>query len=300
MFDKFKNNITATFENYLKAIWIISKEKGFVRVKDLADALGLKGGTVVAGLKMLAQKGLVVHHHYGHIELTQAGKLAALEVLQKHNVIYDFLKNWLMLNEETSEKDACALEHHISKETLHRLIHFLEYIKEKVNLEDLHKFLEEKVNPKVKSLNLIEEENVVIIKEIEAPKNIKQKLMDLGVLPGKEIFVEKKAPFGDPIELIIDNFHISLGIKEAEMIKVLKKDTIKLSNAKPGNYYISFLKVTPNQLKQLNEIGLQPGKEIEIIENHNGNLTLKVDENKIILQEPLTHSIYLEEYHDKE
>jgi len=300
MFDKENFFIPPTFENYLKAIWNLSKEGKIVRVKDLAEALNLRGGTVVSGLKNLAQKGLVVHHHYGHIELTQAGKIAAMEILQKHSVIFDFLRNGLKVEEQLAEKDACALEHYISEETFHRLIHFLEYIKEKLSLEELHKFLDEKVNPKTIPLSEVEEESLVIVKNIEAPRNIKQRLMDLGILPNKEIFKEKEAPLGDPIEIIIGGTHISLGKKEAEKIFVVKKETIKLSEAKKGNFYISFLKASPQQIKKLYEIGINPGKMIEVLEKkESGNILVKLDGNNLISDDAISSSIYLEAYHDK-
>lgn len=299
MFDKHNIVLPPTFENYLKAIWNLSQEGKVVRVKDLADALNLKGGTVVSGLKNLAQKGLVIHHHYGHIELTQAGKIAAMEVIQKHSVLYDFLRNGLKVDEKTAEMDACSMEHYISKETYHRLIHFLEYIKEKLSMEDLHKFLKEKVNPDTVPLSKVENETLVLVKSIEAPGNIKQRLMDLGILPNKEIFKEKEAPLGDPIEVICCGTHISLGKNEAERILVIKKETLKLSKAKRGNYYVSFLKSSPSQAKILKDIGIVPGKILEILENSEGNIKLKIDGNTLLLDESTASSIYLEAYHDK-
>lgn len=300
MFDDKNIILPPTFENYLKAIWNLSQEGKVVRVKDLADALNLKGGTVVSGLKNLVQKGLVVHHHYGHIELTQAGKIAAMEVIQKHSVLYDFLRNGLKVDEKTAEMDACSMEHYISKETYHRLIHFLEYIKEKLSMEDLHKFLKEKVNPDTVPLSKVENETLVLVKSIEAPGNIKQRLMDLGILPNKEIFKEKEAPLGDPIEVICCGTHISLGKNEAERILVIKKETLKLSKAPRGNYYISFLKVSPQQAKILKDIGVVPGKILEVLENREGNIKLKIDGNTLLLDESTASSIYLEAYHDKE
>lgn len=299
MFDRENIFLSPTFENYLKAIWNLSQEGKVVRVKDLADALNLRGGTVVSGLKNLAQKGLVVHHHYGHIELTQAGKIAAMEVIQKHSILYDFLRNGLKVDEKIAEMDACAMEHYISRETYHRLIHFLEYIKEKLSMEELHKFLEEKVNPDTIRLSEVEDDTLVLVKSLEAPKNIKQKLMDLGILPNKLIFKEKEAPLGDPIEIISGGIHISLGKKEAEKILVEKKETIKLSKAPRGNFYISFLKASSMQAKKLTDLGIVPGKIVEVLENNEGNIKLKIDENLLILDESIGSFIYLEAYHDK-
>ncbi len=49
---------------------------------------------------------------------------------------------------------------------------------------------------------------------------IKRRLMDMGVLVGEEVRVEKIAPLGDPIEVTIKNYSLSLRKKEAEGISV--------------------------------------------------------------------------------
>lgn len=49
---------------------------------------------------------------------------------------------------------------------------------------------------------------------------LKRRLMDMGVLRGETIKVEKIAPLGDPIEVTIKNYKLSLRKKEAEGIAV--------------------------------------------------------------------------------
>jgi ferrous iron transport protein A len=49
---------------------------------------------------------------------------------------------------------------------------------------------------------------------------LKRRLMDMGVLVGEEVTVEKIAPLGDPIELTIKGYHLSLRKREAEGIAV--------------------------------------------------------------------------------
>ena len=49
---------------------------------------------------------------------------------------------------------------------------------------------------------------------------LKRRLMDMGVLVGEEVKVEKIAPLGDPIEVTIKNYNLSLRKKEAEGIAV--------------------------------------------------------------------------------
>ena len=53
---------------------------------------------------------------------------------------------------------------------------------------------------------------------------LKRRLMDMGVLVGEDVKVEKIAPLGDPIEVTIKNYSLSLRKKEADGIdiKVMK------------------------------------------------------------------------------
>lgn len=49
---------------------------------------------------------------------------------------------------------------------------------------------------------------------------LKRRLMDMGVLPGTPVRVEKVAPLGDPIEVRIKSYHLSLRKSEADEIAV--------------------------------------------------------------------------------
>ena len=58
------------------------------------------------------------------------------------------------------------------------------------------------------------------ITKIRAVGPIKRRLMDMGVLVGEVIKVEKVAPLGDPIQFSIKNYSLSLRKKEAKDIEV--------------------------------------------------------------------------------
>jgi len=58
------------------------------------------------------------------------------------------------------------------------------------------------------------------INAIGAIGPLKRRLMDMGVLPGEEVKVIKVAPMGDPIEIFIKSYNLSLRKKEAEGIAV--------------------------------------------------------------------------------
>ena len=58
------------------------------------------------------------------------------------------------------------------------------------------------------------------ITSIGAIGPLKRRLMDMGVLVGETVTVKKIAPLGDPIEVLIKNYSLTLRKKEAEGIGV--------------------------------------------------------------------------------
>jgi ferrous iron transport protein A len=58
------------------------------------------------------------------------------------------------------------------------------------------------------------------ITTVGAAGPMRRRLMDMGLLPGQEITVEKVAPLGDPIEVTVRSYNLSLRKKEAEEIAV--------------------------------------------------------------------------------
>ena len=62
-------------------------------------------------------------------------------------------------------------------------------------------------------------DTVKVVKlHVEGP--IKRRIMDMGITKGAEIYVRKTAPFGDPIEVTVRGYELSLRKADAEMIEV--------------------------------------------------------------------------------
>lgn len=49
---------------------------------------------------------------------------------------------------------------------------------------------------------------------------VKRRIMDMGITRGVEVFVRKEAPLGDPIEVTVRDYELSLRKADAEMIEV--------------------------------------------------------------------------------
>ena len=57
-----------------------------------------------------------------------------------------------------------------------------------------------------------------VIKLVLGEGNIRRRLFDMGVTPGAEVYMRKKAPLGDPIEVSIRGYELTLRKTEAENV----------------------------------------------------------------------------------
>ena len=59
------------------------------------------------------------------------------------------------------------------------------------------------------------------IKKVDGQGNLKRRLLDMGILPGSPVEVIKLAPLGDPVDIKIKGYHLSLRKEEAKQISVI-------------------------------------------------------------------------------
>ena len=60
----------------------------------------------------------------------------------------------------------------------------------------------------------------VTVKKIHGEGPVKRRIMDMGVTRGVEIYVRKVAPLGDPVEITVRGYELSVRKADAEMIEV--------------------------------------------------------------------------------
>ncbi|WP_297499271.1 metal-dependent transcriptional regulator [Thermococcus sp.] len=131
-------------EEYLEAMYILRKNKGVIRVKDIAKLMNVKPPSVVDALKKLAEKGLVEYEKYDRILLTEKGRKIAEDTYSKHVFLTEFFIDILGIPPETAEHDACQFEHYVSEITVQRMKEFAKFIQEQCPYV-LKQFLKEKL-----------------------------------------------------------------------------------------------------------------------------------------------------------
>jgi DtxR family Mn-dependent transcriptional regulator len=119
---------TASMEDYLETIAMLTEEKGIARVSQLGRRLGVKMPSVTAALRKLSEQGLVEHERYGYVRLTPEGNKIAADVWRRHKVLSCFLAEILGIAPDTAQEDACKMEHSVSPASLERLAKFVEFV----------------------------------------------------------------------------------------------------------------------------------------------------------------------------
>ncbi len=72
----------------------------------------------------------------------------------------------------------------------------------------------------MQSLREVKCGQTVTVSKINGTGAVKRRIMDMGITKGTEIFVRKVAPLGDPVEVTVRGYELSLRKADAEMVLV--------------------------------------------------------------------------------
>ena len=72
----------------------------------------------------------------------------------------------------------------------------------------------------MKTLNQVKVGETVKVTKIAGEGPIKRRIMDMGITKGVEIYVRKVAPLGDPVEITVRNYELSVRKADAAIVEV--------------------------------------------------------------------------------
>ena len=158
-----------------------------------------------------------------------------------------FFREILHVSPRRAEEDACAVEHSLSDESVDRMVRFFEFLTRcPVGQGDFIKTFHRCsiVNPEVppcleecplegrgegesgaregnvRKLSELEAGEDAVVLQVEARGAVRQRLIDMGMLPNTRVEVERKAPGGNPIWIRMKGFQLSLRNEEAACVTV--------------------------------------------------------------------------------
>lgn len=252
-------SLTASLENYLETILLLIRERAVARSRDISARLKVTQASVTGALQALGERGLVNYEPYGYVTLTAAGEEAACKVWRRHEALLDFFVKVLAIDPAEADEAACRMEHGISKRIVDRLVEFARFVEtcpragekwvrgfacycaasqhKPENCEgcinaclDELKFRQQNIKArsnsrdKAMTLNQLQPGEKGMIEKIGGGTAIRRRLADMGVNRDSLAEVIRLAPMGDPMEVKIKGYNLSLRREESENILVRKVD----------------------------------------------------------------------------
>jgi len=115
-------------EDYLEVIYELIQHKGYATTVDISNYLNVSSPSVTKMLQRLSESGHVNYEKYRGITLTEAGVSVAKSMHDRHGVLAEFLM-MIGVDEDTANRDAEGIEHHLHPETLKKLEEFVKLAK---------------------------------------------------------------------------------------------------------------------------------------------------------------------------
>lgn len=122
--------LTHSSAHYLNVIAQLHKEKGYVRLTDVARSLGISKAAASQGIGALKTRGYVVEDEARMLSLSDEGVRLANAVEHNFMVVAAFFHLVLGIDAETANTDACKLEHLLSPQTSMTLACFVKTLLE--------------------------------------------------------------------------------------------------------------------------------------------------------------------------
>jgi Mn-dependent DtxR family transcriptional regulator len=115
-------------EDHLERIAELVERKGYARVTDVAEALGVKTSTVSNMVRRLAARGFVNYERYRGFSLTAEGRAVAARIKARHAILTE-LFSLMQLKPGTIEREVEDIEHHLRPQTLAAFAKLVSYWK---------------------------------------------------------------------------------------------------------------------------------------------------------------------------
>lgn len=120
--------LTHSMEDYVETIYRLQVHKGYARVTDIAEHLGVSPPSVTRMLGKLARRDLIVYEKYRGIALTGEGEALGRFLLERHLLLNRLIA--VIGLQDAAEKIVEGIEHYINEENLKRVRSFLRLVEQ--------------------------------------------------------------------------------------------------------------------------------------------------------------------------
>ena len=128
-----RDDRTTRMEDYLEVIYELIEQKGYATTVDISKYLNVSSPSVTKMVQRLDESGHLNYEKYRGISLTHEGTFVAKSIRERHGLLADFFKI-IGVDEDSANKDAEGIEHHLHPETLKKLEEFVRIVKKNSKL----------------------------------------------------------------------------------------------------------------------------------------------------------------------
>lgn len=133
-------------EDYIEQIYILIEMKGYARVSDIAEALSVHPSSVTKMVQKLDKDEYLIYEKYRGLILTSKGKKVGKRLVDRHELLEQFLQI-IGVNEEEILSNVEGIEHHLSWGALEKISEVIQYFEaDNERLEDLRMIQKHDVN----------------------------------------------------------------------------------------------------------------------------------------------------------
>lgn len=120
---------TPSMEDHIEQIYLLIENKGYARVSDIADALSVLPSSVTKMVQKLDKDGYLVYEKYRGLTLTVKGQKLGKRLVQRHELLEQFLK-LIGVDESVIYEDVEGIEHHLSWNSIDRIADLVQLLEE--------------------------------------------------------------------------------------------------------------------------------------------------------------------------
>jgi DtxR family Mn-dependent transcriptional regulator len=192
--------LTSAVEDYLKAIYALGAEGERATTSALAERMHVSAPSATAMMKRLAELGLVERAPYRGVELTDRGRLCALEVLRHHRLLERYLADSLGMSLDEVHAEADRLEHVLSEELEARIDAVLGYPTHDPHGDPIPDSALRIATGTSRSLaDLGPGDTAIVARVPDSDPELLRYLAEIALVPGQALELTRSAPFGGPL-----------------------------------------------------------------------------------------------------
>lgn len=117
-------------ETYLETIYLLSRQKPRVRAIDVANALGYSKPSVSRAMGKLKAEGMLAETGNLDLVLSKEGLKKAKQLVERQELIAQFLMMTADVGQETAQADAAQMVHFMSDKTFRGIKNFIRQVEE--------------------------------------------------------------------------------------------------------------------------------------------------------------------------